>query len=432
MRKTSIWITAVAIVLNGTAAKGESVDFQSASTVEEVRHQMESLKKDDIWWVVNGKDMAWNNKNQHRIFPTVNVYRDGPVRELAYKLMPEISNFKVDTPSGPMRYVDFLDSDHSTTMGMVILHNGKIAFEHYPRMQPYEKPIYWSVTKVFVSTVVAILEDRGLIDVSKPVDAYIPELKNSPFAGILVRNVLDMATGIDCPDDYEDKSACYYRFATTIGEGYWDEKSPDNPYTLLASLEVGHFAEQGTSYEYAGVNTFVLGWLVEKVTGMPFQDALTREIWSRIGAENDASMAAPRFGVPATDGGLLARPRDVARFGLLFTPSYKVVSDEKIVSDRYVELIKNGGNSKLLANARSGESPPEDVKHNVYQWDVVFTNNDFFKGGWAGQGLLVNPDRDLVAVYTGYFKDDEYSEVSPLPVLRTVLNGVFGKSEVSD
>jgi hypothetical protein len=108
------------------------------------------------------------------------------------------------------------------------------------------------------------------------------------------------------------------------------------------------------------------------------------------------------------------------------------VSDEKIVSDRYVELIKNGGNPKLLANARSGESPPEDVKHNVYQWDVVFTNNDFFKGGWAGQGLLVNPDRDLVAVYTGYFKDDEYSEVSPLPVLRTVLNGVFGKRKVSD
>ena len=182
MHKTSIWIAAAAILFHGGTAKSESIDFQSASTVEEVRCQIESLKKDDIWWVVNGKDMAWNNKNQHRIFPTVNVYRDGPVRELPYELRPEIANHKVDTPSGPMRYVDFLDSDHSTTMGMVIVHGGKIAFEHYPRMQPYEKPIYWSVTKVFVSTVVAILEDRGLIDVSKPIDDYIPELKKSSFA----------------------------------------------------------------------------------------------------------------------------------------------------------------------------------------------------------------------------------------------------------
>ena len=170
MHKTSIWIAAVAILFHGGTASSESVDFQSASTVEEVRHQIESLKKDDIWWVVNGKDMAWNNKNQHRIFPTVNVYRGGPVRELPYELRPELANHKVDTPSGPMRYVDFLDSDHSTTMGMVIVQGGKIAFEHYPRMQPYEKPIYWSVTKVVVSTVVAILEDRGLIDASKPID----------------------------------------------------------------------------------------------------------------------------------------------------------------------------------------------------------------------------------------------------------------------
>ena len=48
-------------------------------------------------------------------------------------------------------------------------------------------------------------------------------------------------------------------------------------------------------------------------------------------------------------------------------------------------------------------------------------------GGWAGQGLLINPDRDLVAVYTGYFKDDKYSETDLLPLLRSVLEGVFGE-----
>jgi CubicO group peptidase (beta-lactamase class C family) len=400
-------------------------EFKSSSSVTEVRQQIEKLPKDNVWWTVNGKDMAWNNKNLQRIFPTVAVYRDGPVRELSYRLMPEIPAFEVDTPKGKMPFVEFLKSEQSTTMGVVIIHKGKIVFEQYPRQQPYEKPIYWSVTKAFVSTVLAILEDRGLVDVSKPIDFYIPELSGSSFKGITVRNILDMAPGVDCPEEYEDHESCYYRYSMTIGDGYWNEQSPDNPYTYIANLDVGRFAEQGTSYSYSGVNTFILGWLVEKITGMPFQDALSREIWMRMGAESDAAILAPRFGVPNTHGGLMARVRDVARFGLLFTPSYRVVSDEKIISERYIELILNGGNPDLLKNARYGAPKDPTIKHNVYQWDLVWTNNDFLKGGWAGQGLLINPERDLVAVWTGYYREDG-TEVELLPIVRKVLEGVFG------
>lgn len=400
-------------------------EFSSASSVDEVRRQIEKLPKDNIWWTVNGRDMAWNNKNLQRIFPTVAVYRDGPVRELPYRLMPEIKSFRVETPAGPMAFIDFLNSDQSTTMGVVIVHQGKIVFEQYPRQQPYEKPIYWSVTKAFVSTVLAILEDRGLVDVSKPIDYYLPELSESSFKGITVRNILDMAPGVDCPEEYEDHDSCYYRYSMAVGDGFWTEKSPDNPYQYIAGLDVGRFAEQGTSYSYSGVNTFILGWLVEKITGMPFQDALSREIWTRMGAESDAAMLAPRFGVPNTHGGLMARVRDVARFGLLFTPSYRVVSDEKIISDRYIELILNGGNPALLKNARYGAPKDPTIKHNVYQWDLVWSNNDFLKGGWAGQGLLINPERDLVAVWTGYYREDG-TEVELLPILRQVLEAVFG------
>jgi CubicO group peptidase (beta-lactamase class C family) len=399
--------------------------FVPDSSVDEVRRNIAALPDADIWVTVTGERMGWIHRNVHRIFPTVNVYREGPVRELAYRPMPELAEFEVDTPQGRMGFAEFLDSDQSTTMGMVILHKGRIVFERYPRQQHYEKPIYWSVTKVLVSSLVGILEDRGQIDISKPIDTYLPELAASPFEGIIVRNILDMATGLDCPENYADAKSCYYTYSQAIGEGHFDESSPDNPYTYVANLEIGSFAEQGTSFEYTGVNTFVLAWLVEKITGMPFQDAFTREIWSRIGAEADASLLATRFGVPNTSGGLMARMRDVARFGLLYTPSYRLVTDEKIISDRLVELIRNGGNPDLLENARGGSGRPDNVKHNVYQWDLVYANNDFFKGGWGGQGLLVNPDRDLVVVYTGYFKKD-YSEVNPLPLLRAVLEGVFG------
>jgi CubicO group peptidase (beta-lactamase class C family) len=408
--------------------------FESASTVAEVRRQIERVPKEASWWTVNGPDMAWNNRNLNRIFPTVNVYRSGPVRELRRQPMPEIADYRVDTPGGPMRFVDFLNGDLSTCMGMVILHRGRIVFEDYPRMQPYERPIYWSVTKVLVSAVVSILEQRGAVDLDRGIDTYIPELAASSYAGITVRNILDMATGVDCREEYYDRSSCYHRLMETTGEAHWDDSSGDNPYEYIAALKVGRYAEQGTSFEYGSINTYILGWLVEKVTGMPFQDAFSREIWTQIGAESDAAFLAPRYGVPMFAGGFLGRLRDVARFGLLFTPSSSVVADRKIISDQHIDKLKNGGRPELLANARWGA--PDELeqgiaKHNVYQWDLVYTNNDLFKGGWAGQGLLVNPDRDLVAVFVGYFNEDQ-SELAVLPRLRQVLNGVFGAVEPAD
>ena len=173
----------------------------------------------------------------------------------------------------------------------------------------------------------------------------------------------------------------------------------------------------------------ILGWLVEKIMDMPFQDAFTKEIWYHIGAESDASYIAPRYGIAVTHGGFVSRMRDLARFGLLFTPSYTIVSDKKIISDSHIDLLRNGGDPKLRLNAGLPGVEESGVKHNVYQWDEIYTNDTFYKGGWAGQGLAVNPTRDTVAVFTSYFKDDEYSEVRLEPVLFEVLDGVFGDTD---
>lgn len=407
----------------GTSADEE---FQPASSVGEIQQQMRRLPTDDIWWTVNGKDMAWNFRNLHMIFPTVNVYRDGPVRPLDSKPNPAIGNSIVSTPAGDMTFDEFIVSDQSTTMGIVVVHRGKIVFERYPRMQPHEKPVYWSTAKIFPATLIRMLEERGEVDVSKPIDHYIGELANSSFAGISVRNILDMATGLDCGDEYDNKESCYYLYSMAIGDGFRLDNAPDNPYEFAANFEATQSGPPGRQFSYSGLNTFILAWLVEELMDMPFQDAFSKEIWTRIGAESDASYIAPRYGIPVTHGGFVSRMRDLARFGLLFTPSYGVVSDRQIISDAHIEFLRNEGNPALLRAGGQSWADDAGIKHNIYQWDAIFENDNFFKGGWAGQGLLVNPSRDLVAVFTSYFKDDEYSEVALEQKLFEVLDGVFG------
>ena len=129
----------------------------------------------------------------------------------------------------------------------------------------------------------------------------------------------------------------------------------------------------------------MLAWLVEKLAGMPFQDALSKEVWFHIGAESNASYIAPRYGVAVTHGGFMARLRDLARFGLLFTPSYGTVSDRRIISEAHVAFLLNEGNPKLLANA---DAAMPGFKHSIYQWDAVFAD------GTPLQGRLGRPGPD--------------------------------------
>jgi len=410
-----------------TADEPPAKEFHAAYSHERNQKQQRRFPQDDIWWTAYGEDQEWNFRNVHQFFPTVNVYRGGQISELSSKPNPAIADYVVDTPSGPMTFDELMHSDLTTAMGVIVLHKGQIAYERYPRMEDYEMPVYWSVAKQFVGTIVRILEERGEVDVSLPIEHYIPEITESDFAGISVRNILDMATGLDCADgDYLDRNSCYYRYSMTIGDGFRTDDAQDNPYDFVANLKGTKKIEQGQEFSYSGLNTFVLAWMVEKITGLSFQDVLSKEIWYHIGAESNASFIAARYGVPLAHGGFLARLRDVARYGLLFTPSYKVVSDHKIISDEHIEFLWSGGRSELFTNLGSPGVEVTGMKHNIYQWDVIFANGNYYKGGWAGQGLMVNPQRDLVAVFVSYKKIDE-SEIGVGRMLFEVLDSVYGE-----
>jgi len=386
-----------------------------------MRHHRK-IPTNDHWWNVRGPEQGWLHRHVDQMFPSTTVYRNGPVSELEYDLVDEIGGVMIDTPDGPMRFARFIRSDHSTTMGVVILHKGKIVFESYPRMQEYEKPTYWSTTKVFAGAVVRLLEERGLIDVSKPIDFYIPALVDSVHAGTTVRNVLDMATGVDCTENYEDIDSCYYQYSMAIGDNLRTERAPDNPYDFMAAVHIERKRPQGEKFVYSGGTNFLLMWLIEEVTGYPYQDAITKEFWYHIGAENDAGFVAYRYGISMSHGGFFSKMRDLARFGLLYTPSYGVVSDKDIISDEHLDVLFNHGNPKLLRDAG------KHISQNTYAWGVGNDSGYLSHGGWGGQGLIIHPNKDIVAVFTSYTKDD-FSEVSLQDAVFKVLDETFVKAE---
>lgn len=336
-----------------------------------------------------------------QFFRTAMIHRHGPVSKLESDLDPSIGEFVVAERDGREVTLDeYIES--APLDGLVILHHGKIVYERYPRMRSSDKHLIFSVTKAFVGTLVTILEDRGLIDVSRSVNRYIPELRETAWEGISIIDILDMSSGIDGYEigaPFTDPAHKHYQMEASLGWLPITDAMPQSvidgdTFAFLAALK--RRREPGACAEYTSINTAMLGWLIERITGKPLATVLSEEIWSHMGAESDAMIVINRRGVPIASAGMATTLRDLARFGLLFTESRRLVSDERIISDTHLSRITNGGRPHLL-----GEGRPAWIRHTTRQWDEVTKSGDFGKGGFAGQSLWIAPKNDVVIAYFG-------------------------------
>jgi CubicO group peptidase (beta-lactamase class C family) len=355
-----------------------------------------------------------------KIFPTAVIRRgDGEVLALETAIEKNIARYQVAlADGGVMAFDEYVAS--GALDGIVIVRGGKVVYESYPRMRSNDQHILFSISKVLVSTVVAILEDRGLVDVSKPVDVYVPALRATAWEAIPVLDVLDMASGIDAleaiEDSYTNPERKHYQYEASLGwlpkvEGLPSSVVGEDTFGFIASLEKR--SGPGMVWEYVSVNTMVLAWLAEEVMGKKFPEVVSETIWSRMGAEADALLSVNSRGHGAVHGGIVATLRDVARFGLLFTGG----RGRGVVSESYLEKILEGGRPELLEAAGRAVA---DVRHATYQWDRVYDDGSFFKGGFGGQGLYVSPEKDVVLAYFGTHGYD-----APAPPVLDVCKRMF-------
>lgn len=356
-----------------------------------------------------GELSRYVNTHITEFFPNISINRPPEFHMLPSEQREDIGSFLVPYKDEQIPLKDYILK--TPVDGLLILHQGKIVFESYPRMQPTQRHLLMSISKVFVSTLIGILEERGLIDIQKSIAFYITDLQNTAWEDISILNILDMASGICWEfekgmETYNDFDSCYMQFEGSIGWSPSHQSTPSNPYEAIKAMKP--YKAQGLSNDYSGINTFLLGWLMEEVTGERFTTLLEREIWKPMGAEGDGFILTPKRNTSAVYGGLSSTLRDLGRFGLLFTPS----SSKEIVSKSLVQKIQQEGRPTLLKASISipfnieldGEKPV----FSTYQWDFTMEDGDFYKSGFLGQGLYVSPNKDLVIAYFGtYGKDGE-------------------------
>ena len=353
--------------------------------------------------------MAAHDKNLYyhshweEFIPHNVVSRNGPVKALPYKLNPQVGKVKTLSPLGELELDALIADPRSRIQGFVVLHKGMIVYETYPGMRDTDNHIWMSGSKTVASLLVGLLEADGRVDVNRPVDAYLPELADSNWAGIRLIDVLDMASGLDLVENAEnlqDETHWFYKWADLMLGG----RSYGTLTANEAMSSVNALRGPGEIFEYSSLNTHVLGLLVERLTGRRLADYFAERVWSRLGAEGDAVLGLGSSGEPGIFAFVSSRLRDKARYGLLYTPSWQRVADERIIPPALVEKTQTDCRPELYQAAReAGEnfyfSDDPEAHCNSRQWDAVYTDGDMYKAGLHGQGIYVSPTRDVVIVW---------------------------------
>ncbi|EED32495.1 beta-lactamase [gamma proteobacterium NOR5-3] len=328
--------------------------------------------------------------------PTKRVWRGaGPVTSLASRLDRGIDAVSFTPVNGDaaMTWAQMLAATYADAA--LVLHRGQVVYEGYFGASSAHTPhISFSMTKSYYGTVAAMLLEEGLLDETRLVSHYIPQLKDSGFGDATVRQILDMTTAIDYSEDYTDPDAHVFDFARAGGifpPG--DYAGPEGFYAYVATLSKK--GDHGEAFSYRSVNTEVLGWLIARVTGENAVDVIQQRIWARLGAEEDAYMLIDSLGTGWAAGGLNATLRDHGRFGEMIRRGGQW-NGQQIVPATVIDDIRRGGSPEKFAKA--GYKTLAGASYRNQWWIHHNPNGAFSARGVHGQTIYIDPTAEMVIV----------------------------------
>ncbi|MDA9903475.1 beta-lactamase family protein [Gammaproteobacteria bacterium] len=308
--------------------------------------------------------------------------------------------------------------EHYKTDGLIVLHNGNLLYENYwNNNSATSKHIAFSVTKSFVSALVGIALDEGLIDnIEDPITKYLSDFNGTGYEGVRIKDILQMSSGVDFNEDYADPKSDINRFgrATARGSSFRD---------FAKSLERGR--EPGTYHHYVSIDTQVLGFLLAEVTGMPLKEYLYKKIWNKIGMEDDAFFIVDNNGVEMALGGLNATLRDYAKFGELYLNRGKW-NGEQVVPASWVDASHTTDGPHLKPGESELSSSPWG--YGLQWWVPGFPDTDYTASGVYNQYIYIDPLTNVVIAKTSsnhrYTSEKEYSKAAHVAMFRAIAESI--------
>ncbi|GAB5525308.1 MAG: serine hydrolase [Roseivirga sp.] len=304
------------------------------------------------------------------------------------------------------QFLTALNAQEHKMHSMLLVKNGKLVMEEYFNGYDHQKrQDLRSVTKSVISLLIGIAIEEGRItSVDDPVAKYIPEFSRAMNAdgdkqSITIGNLLTMSSGMDC-NDWDKKSA-----------GQEDKLyKKKNWLSHMADLSMLH--DPGTESYYCTGGVMLLAHILELTSGLSWRYEAQKYLFGPMGITDVQFGHTSKKNMPEASKRLYMRPRDVAKLGQLVL-KWGQWEGKQLVPASWIEQIS------FRKTQISG------LDYSYLWWKLPFEKDGkkvdaTCATGNGGQYILVFPEYDLVAVFTGGAYNSQEDKL-PFAIVNKVI-----------
>lgn len=255
--------------------------------------------------------------------------------------------------------------------GLLVIKDGVVVYERYGLGNNADTLwISFSVAKSVVSMLFgAAIQDGYINNVDEKVTDYLPRLKGSSYDQATIRNLLQMASGVEWNEDYADPKS-------DVASASYETL---NLYNYLGQKP--RMAEPGEKFNYNTAETNLAGTLLRSAIGNNLSTYLQEKIWQPFGMEADAYWQLSEPGGGEFGGCCInATLRDYARIGLFALANGVLADGTKVLPQTWItdSITPSKGNPG----------------YGYFWW---LSDQGFYQArGIFGQGIYINPQENIV------------------------------------
>ena len=383
----------------GAPTAASSAEFGAAETFGSLPPSAATIAM--RWQLLNPEVNAFTFRNTQDVFAFRTVEAPADARPLPQGAALAMPAAVIDGAEGD--YAAW--ADRTFTNAFLVLKNGEVVFEDYRNRMTAETPhIAFSMTKTITAMLVGQALDRGEIDsLDDLASKYVPSLEGGAYGRATLRNILEMRSGADIEERYDfganpSLAAQIHERAIIRNERRFAD----------VAVGLGSRSEPGAVFNYATLDTAVLGWVLEEATGARIEDLTQERLWQPLGAEHDAHFLAdgPVGTGRALNGmGFNATLRDFARLGQLML-------DDGMAGD--TRVLPEGWVAQMTAMKPTGIAAGAGMPgYGLQIWQVDAEPGAYAAVGLAGQMIYVHPSTNTVIVKLSHFPPVEPAWLMP-------------------
>ena len=289
------------------------------------------------------------------------------------------------------RIDDFLARRRIT--GLMVIKDGVVQLERYQYGRtPEHRLLSNSMAKSITSIAVGIALQEGRIrSLDDNAAVYVPELANSTYGETPIRALLRMSSGVQFSERYDG--------ADDLSK-YVSRQFRDGTISALRSFST-RAIPAGQRFQYASVETIVLGFVIRGATGQTLSGYVADRLWRPMGAGADATWTVDPGGVEYAWGNFNASLRDWGRLAMLLADDG--ARDGKQIIPRDYLLEATDFRRHPPAFAPRAATPYYGYAYQF--WTYPTESRRFALLGVFGQSIFVDPKLRLALIITAAQRD---------------------------